>query len=283
MKSKRSVRITTLKQALKRVLSDDQLSRLKTAFDIVGDIAIMELDEEFINKKKEIGEALLSLHKNINVVCMKSGIHEGEFRIQHYDVIAGENRTETVHKENNSRIKLDINKTYFSPRLATERKIISEKVKDHEEVLVMFSGVAPYPVVIARNSDPKVVYGIEKNPDAHLYALENVKLNKLSNVVVKCGDVVDIIPKLDKKFDRIIMPLPKNAEDFLDIAISAAKDNAIIHFYDFLHVNEFEKADEKISKACSSAGRGFEIIERRKVGQQSPRVFRICVDFKLKP
>lgn len=274
-------KVTKLKDKLEGVLSEDQLSRLKTAFDIVGDIAILELDEEFFPKKREIGEALLFLHKNIKVVCMKSGIHDGEFRIQQHEVIAGEDRKETIYRENNSRIKLNIDKTYFSARLATERKRIYSQVKDGESVLVMFSGVAPYPVVIARNSKPKIVYGVEKNPEAHKYAVENVILNKLTNVQVRCGDVKQVVPGLGLKFDRIAMPLPKNAEDFLDSALSVAKKGTIIHFYNFLAEEEFDKAKEMIKNACSSFGFGHKIISVNKVGSQSPGVYRICVDFVI--
>ncbi len=274
-------KVTTLRQALEGAFSEDELSRLKTAFDVVGDIAIIEIDDEFLDRKQMIGEALLCLHKNIKVVCMKTGIHDGEFRIQPYEVVAGESRKETVHKENGCRIKLDIEKTYFSARLSTERKIVAEKVRKGEKVLVMFSGVAPYPVVIARNAEPEIVYGVEKNPDAHEYALENVRLNKIRNAKVICGDAREEVPKIGMKFDRILMPLPKNAQDFLDVALDASHDGTIIHFYDFLHEDEFAKAQEKIRKACSEAKKTFKLLEVRKVGQQSPHVYRICVDFEV--
>jgi tRNA G37 N-methylase Trm5 len=84
-----------------------------------------------------------------------------------------------------------------------------------------------------------------------------------------------------KKFDRIIMPLPKSAEDFLDLALKSIKKQGIIHFYDFLNENEFYKAKEKIKKACMKAKKKCRILRVVKCGQHAPRVFRICVDFKV--
>ena len=146
----------------------------------------------------------------------------------------------------------------------------------------MFSGAAPYPLVIAKNSKAKEVYGIEINPIAHKYALENIKKNKLENKVkVFLGDVNKVMPKLNKKFDRILMPLPKGAESFLGISLKYIKKNGIIHFYDFLHEDEFEKAHEKIKKACIKSRKNFKLINIVKCGQYSPGFYRICIDFKI--
>ena len=88
-----------------------------------------------------------------------------------------------------------------------------------------------------------------------------------------------VVPKLDELFDRIIMPLPKTAEEFLDVALPVAKPGCIIHLYGFYHVDEFEKAKEEVAKYCEKFNRKYEIIEVVKAGQQAPKTFRICVDF----
>ena len=117
--------------------------------------------------------------------------------------------------------------------------------------LVMFSGCAPYVLVITKNSKPKAVYGVEINKKAHGYALENVKLNRIKNAELFHGDVRKIIPKLRKKFNRILMPLPKTGEDFLGIALNASKKGTIIHFYDFSGQDTFPSSSiTKVKKAC---------------------------------
>ena len=77
------------------------------------------------------------------------------------------------------------------------------------------------------------------------------------------------------------MPLPKSAGDFLDLALGSIKSNGIIHFYDFLKEDEFNKAKEKIRKACKKAKKKCNILRIVKCGQHAPHVFRICVDFKV--
>lgn len=245
---------------------------MKFSYDIVGDLIIIN----DIVKKKE-ADKLLKTHKNVKVVLSKTKKYSGKFRLPKLKIIAGERRKETIHKENNVRLKLNPEKVYFSSRMATERKRIFLQVKSKENVLVMFSGCGVYPIVISKNTKAKEIYGIEINPVAHKYALENLKLNKIGNVKLFLGDVKKIIPKLRKKFDRVLMPLPKGAEDYLDLALKAVKRKGIIHFYDFLHEDEFDKAINKIDKVVKK----YKIIKLVKCGQFSPRVYRVCVDFRV--
>jgi len=91
--------------------------------------------------------------------------------------------------------------------------------------------------------------------------------------------------KLGKKtFDRILMPLPKSAEDFLDDALLMTKKGTIIHFYDFLNEALGEipsKAIEKIDIACKRNNIKYKILNHVKCGDQAPYVYRVCVDFEI--
>lgn len=276
--------MATLRQALQKKLAKKELEKLITSYDVIGSIAIIEIPLELAKKEKLIAETLLKLHKNIKTVLKKAGIHKGRYRRQKLKVIAGKKTKIAEYKENNARFKLDVEKVYFSPRLSTERKRIYRIVKPNEKVLVMFSGCAPYPVVISKNTKAKEIYGVELNPIAHKFAVENIGLNKLKNVILFNEDVRKIIPKLKKQkklFDRILMPLPKDAESFLDSAFLVAKKGTTIHFYDFAHENEFNKVKEKIKKACKKNKKKCRILKIVKCGSYSPRVFRVCVDFRI--
>jgi tRNA (guanine37-N1)-methyltransferase len=168
----------TLKDILKNKLTSAEFDDLKKAYDAVGTIAILEIDKKLRKKEKLIALALLKSNKNIKTVLRKDASHEGRFRTQKMKWLAGEKTRETVHKENNIKLKLDVEKVYFSARLSTERKRIASQVKKGEDVLVMFSGCAPYPCVIAKNTKAKEIVGIEINPCGHEYAVENVLLNQ---------------------------------------------------------------------------------------------------------
>ncbi len=270
--------MATLKEALKKKLTEKQAKLVPNSFDVVGDILIFsDFPEELKKKEKIIGQEILKLMKNVKVVCKKTKVHSGVFRTKKVKIMAGERRKTTVHKENNVKVGLNVETCYFSPRLSNERLRIASLVKKGESVLVMFSGVGIYPLVISKNALIKEIYGIEINPFAHKFAEDNLKLNKVSNVKLLLGDVKKIVPKLKKKFDRIVMPLPKSAEEFLETALKVAKKGTVIHFYDFIFEENFDQAVDKIKKHCKK----FKIIQIVKCGQYSPRKYRICVDFKV--
>ncbi|MBW2971029.1 class I SAM-dependent methyltransferase family protein, partial [Candidatus Woesearchaeota archaeon] len=95
------------------------------------------------------------------------------------------------------------------------------------------------------------------------------------------GDAREIVPQLGK-FDRIVMPLPKTADQFLDVALSASKPDSIIHFYDFASEAEFPNSTiDKIKKACTAKGRNCKMIANVKCGNFAPGIYRVCVDFKV--
>lgn len=270
------------KDHLKSKLTEKQIIDLPSSYDVIGSIIIIDIPDNLVKKEKQISQALLQIHKNVKTILKKSGIHEGEFRTQKLAFLAGRNTRETIYRENNIILKLNVEKAYFSPRLSTERKRIYNQVKKEETILVMFSGVGVYPLVIAKNTSAKKIIGIEKNPVAHEYASENLRLNKMKDVDLLLGDVRKIIPKLQQKFDRIIMPLPKDSEQFLDLAFKVSKRNTIIHFYDFEHETELKRGEEKVKKACTEHMVKCGIIRTIKCGQYSPGKFRLCVDFQIK-
>ena len=271
-----------LKELLKNNLTKKELELLPSSFDVVGDILIFsDFPKELEKKQQIIGNTILKLLKNVMVVTKKVTKYSGKFRTPRLRIIAGKRRKETIYKENNISLRLHVEKVYFSPRLSNERKRISQLVKPNENILIMFSGCAPYPCVIAKNTKAKEITGIEINPIAHKYAQENIQLNKLKNIKLILGDVKKIIPRIKKKFDRILMPLPKEAGSFLDLAFKISKKGTIIHFYDFLHEDELDKAYNKIADACKIAKKRYKILRIVKCGQFSPRIYRIGIDFQI--
>lgn len=256
-----------------------EIKKIPRSFDVIGDILIFsEIPDELIRKEKDVGNYMISKLKNINVVARKIGIHKGKYRTRKIKIIAGENRKETIYKENNVRLKLDIEKCYFSPRLSTERLRIANQIKENETILVMFSGVGVYPLVLSKNSKAKEIYGIEINKTAHKFALENLSLNKANNVKFLLGDVKKVVPKLKIKFDRIIMPLPKGASNFLDLAKLKLKKGGILHYYDFLKEEEIPQIGlERLKNAFE----GLKLVKYIKCGHLGPGKYRVCFDCRI--
>lgn len=272
--------MAALKELLKNKLTKKQLLLLPSSYDITGDILIFsDFPNELKKKEKLIADILLKMHKNVKVICKKTKKYSGKFRLPKLKIIAGERRKEIEHRENGVRLRLNVEKVYFSPRSATERKRIASLVKENEQILVMFSGCAPFPCVIAKNAKPKEIYGIEINPTAHKYAEENIKLNKISNVKLFLGDVRKVVLKINKKFDRILMPLPKGAETFLDLALKHIKKNGIIHYYTFLDAENINETF--VSELIKKYIKNFKILNIQKCGSFSPGTLRVCVDVKI--
>jgi tRNA (guanine37-N1)-methyltransferase len=271
-----------LKFYLKNKLSKKELESVPNSYDVVGSIMIFsDFPKELVKKEMIIGEIILKNYNNIKTILKKTKKYSGKYRTPKLKHISGEKTKETIHKENNTVLKLNVEKVYFSSRLSNERLRINNLIKNNEKILVMFSGSGVYPINISKNTKAKETIGIEANPIAHKYALENLKLNKNNNIKLIKGDVKKEIPKLKIKFDRILMPLPKGAEKFLDLALNKIKKKGIIHYYDFSEEDKYDEINEKIKKECNKSKKKCKILKVVKCGQFSPGVNRICVDIRM--
>lgn len=272
-----------LREALKDDLTSEELEELGTSFDVVGDIAVIKLSEELIPKKEEIGEALMEVQGNVNGVLMQTSPVDGEYRTRDLEVIAGEERTETVHKEYGCTFKVDLSEVYFSPRLARERNRIARKVEDGEVITNMFAGVGCYSIMIARRANPDKVYSIDKNPAAVKYMKENVRINKVGDKVLPIkGDARDAIEEhLRDSSDRVLMPLPEFGRDFLSDALKALRpEGGIVNFYDYGEEPElFEPSFEFARKEASEWN--VELKDKSVVRSYAPNLYHVVLDLSF--
>ncbi|WP_048165911.1 tRNA (guanine(37)-N1)-methyltransferase Trm5b [Palaeococcus pacificus] len=251
---------------------------LPSSFDIIGDIAIIELPVELVSYGGNIGEAILEVHKGIKAVFMKGSKVSGTFRVRELLHLAGEERTETIHRENHIKLKLDVARVYYTPRLATERMRVFEKAKEGEIIFDMFAGVGPYAVLLAKKAG--LVFACDINPWAVKYLEENKKLNKVENVIPILGDVRKVAGQI--KADRVIMNLPKFAHEFLREAILSTKSGGVIHYYGFSHEeNLFEVHEENIKRVAEKLGRSVEVIDERVVRPYAPYQYNVAIDFRV--
>ena len=266
-------------EILEDELTPEEIENLKTSFDTIGDIVILEIPDELQDKKQLIGDAAYKFTKRKAIYMKKSAI-KGTIRVRDLEFLSGVDDSLTIHKEHGVRLKLDVREVYFSPRLATERKRVMESVKDGEKILDMFCGIGPFPIVIARNKDVDIT-AVDINESAIKYLDENIKLNKLKgNIESYCGDVREVSKGFKTKFDRIIMNLPGLAYSFLDVAIDLIEDDGIINYYEFS--DSYEQGIKRLNEAASSAGKKVEILNTRKVKSISPDEWHVAIDAKIK-
>ncbi len=259
------------------------------SFDIIGSkdkaVAIIEIRDDSEDEYK-IAKKIMKENKNVKSVLRKLSGREGEYRTREYSVVVGNPNTEVVHKEYGYSIKIDPQKTYFSVREGPERQKIAKQVKPGQIVMVMFAGVGPYAIAIAKNQ-PGVekVIGIDINPDAIGYMKENVRINKLSHKIIPIlGDVKTETGTWYGKCDHIVMPLPLKAADFLDVALKCSKKGSVIHLYgkgNKLDGDVFSESRQEIKYRMGELGADYEIVNERIVLPYAPGRFKVCIEFKV--
>lgn len=268
---------------LEKGLDKNIVSKLNTAYDIVGDIIIIGIEKEHKKHYKDIGETLIKLHKNIKTVLNKIGEHKGIYRTQDMEFVYGVNTKETKIKENGCVLKTDVEKVFFSTRLSEERKRIVNLVKPDETIGVFFAGVGPFALAIAKNKRIKEIVAIELNEIAVKYLLENIELNKLTNKIKPIlGDVKIEAQNYPNYFDRIVMPLPNTADLFLESAIFSVKNNGVIHVYKFVpKTDPYTEIEDKIMKLANENKVKLKIINKRIIKSYSPAIVQIVIDLKV--
>jgi len=278
-----------LRSELRGSLPDHLIDIVPRSFDVIGSkqkaVALVEFPEGLEGHRKLIAEAIMRVQRNIVSVLAKSSAREGEFRTRELDLIAGDPDTEVLHKESGCVYRLDPRTVYFSPRESMERIRIASAVKDGEEVLVMFSGVGPFPICIAKRHGDVRATAVELNPHAHNYCIENVHLNRVADRIEPLlGDVRVVCKRLDRRYDRILMPLPKGAYKFLDIAVPLLKDGGVLNFYHWAPADDlYGEAESLVSQAFVREGRGVEFVDHVRVSQYSPRYWKVRIDAKARP
>lgn len=276
-----------LRAELRGLLPEDALRQVPRSYDVIGSkqkaVAVIELPEGLREHEGAIAGALMGIQRNVKSVLVKESERAGEYRTRELRLAAGDQDTEVLHKESGCLFRLDPRAVYFSPRESAERERIAAVVADGEEVLVMFSGVGPLPIRIAKRHGKVRVTAVEINPEAHNYCVENIHLNGVSDRVTAIrGDVREVLKDLGRDFDRVLMPLPKGANRFLDVAIPLLKDGGVLHFYHWAPEDDpHTEAEELVNRAAEGYGRRVEFIDRVRISQYSPRVWKIRLDARI--
>jgi len=279
----------SLKALLAGRLETWELKLLHKSYDTVGDITVIRLPESLKQRSKIIAEVIMQTQKRIKTVLCQAGPVSGDFRLRELEWIAGERKTETVHKEYGCILKVDLGKCYFSPRLSYERNRIAHQVQPGEVIVNMFAGVGSYSIVIAKHSEAEKIYSIDVNPVAIHFMQENVKLNKVEGRVIPVqGDAKKVVEeRLRNVADRVIMPLPERAYEYLNCALLALKPTGgRIHYYDFEHAKKCEapikKLKLKLSEKLQMLGVSFKVAFGRIVRTTGPNWYQVALDIEIK-
>jgi len=241
-------------------------------YDILGNIAIVKFSKETKKSEKLEKASELLGNKSIKTVLEKTEKVSGRLRTIKTKYLLGEKTKIAEYRENGCLFKFNVETCYFSPRLANERLEVAKMAKKGESVLVMFAGVAPFSIILAKTAKPKKIISVELGRECCRYAEENVIKNKVENIIrVMQGDVKRIIPKLKKeKFDFIVMPRPNLKESFLEQALGVSKKGTRIVYYGFCSEDKKDAMIEELLEEAKKFKRKINIIRALEAGDIAP-------------
>ncbi len=271
----------TLPDAFKGKLSDEEIELLPRAYDLIGDIAVLEIPEELADYRHEIGSEFLKLRPNFVTVLGKTSAITGTIRIRDYELLAGVDKTDTIHTEYGIRIAVDLAKAYFSPRLLEEHHRIAEQVVDDEQVVDMFSGVGPFALHITKQINATVM-SVDINPDATKLLKQSIGLNRLKGTIVPItSDVREYVQSVAaRSIDRVIMNHPSGAFNFIGEACHMLRIGGIMHYYDFIGGDDPEEALlSKVEQLIDVSGRTLDEARlMRRVRDSAPYEYHMVLD-----
>lgn len=270
------------RESLERAIGKKELSKLSNGYDQLGNIAIIEFRGSSRNAVK-IAKLLMRYNSSIKTVFAKAGAVSGKYRVRNVKYVAGLRNYVATYKENNCVFKFDIRKVYFSNRLSFERSRILGKVKSGENVMVMFAGVGPFAIEISKNVAETKVVAIELNRAAYKYMLENIQINRLSNVKAVLGDVKSVAKMHANSADRIVMPLPKSSMDFLDSVYTVARKSAVVHLYAFSESKSpFNDVIKRIREHSKKRNYSVRVLDKRVVRPYSAKECEVVIDYAIR-
>jgi tRNA (guanine37-N1)-methyltransferase len=266
-----------LKRQLAGIVPEPALQHLSDHFDVIGDVAVLAVPEDLGPYKQAIAETIVMGRRNIYTVLNKVEKVAGDARTAQYEVLRGDT-TVTVHREFGFSYRLDVRRSFFSPRMAYERKRVTDQVEPGERVYVPFAGVGPYAIPAAAHGAD--VTAVELNPDAFQWLKENIRLNhRDDNCHAIEGDATDTRNLPSCRFDRIIIPAPYGMDHVLEIFLPLVTEGGMVHFYTF-------KTEEQVPGLVAAyEKKGLTVTNYLPCGNVAPGVSRWVFDlaYPLRP
>jgi len=273
-----------IKQLLQEELSgkipSKELSLLPSSYQKIGDIVILNLKEPLWKHDKKIGKIILEKIPDTKTVCMRTDFIKTQHRKPSIKIIAGEKKTETLHKEHGIVYRLDVNELMFAKGNLNERNRIAKLVDKNEIIVDMFAGMGYFSLGMAKTYKPNKIYSIEINPIAYNYLKKNIRLNKVEEKIVPVfGDCIVELPKIGRIADRVVMGLLPSCREYLIDAIRVVKPNGIIHYHGT--AKDWKKLLDDVKTAAEIEGFKVELIEKTKVKSYAPKIYHWVLDCKI--
>jgi tRNA wybutosine-synthesizing protein 2 len=276
-------------ERLNDILTSSELSLLPRGFQTLGDVIILKLKPELLNKKDIISKAYLDLLPSIRSVYINQGKISGAFREpEKIEFLAGVDNPIVEHKEHEIKYRFDITKIMFSKGNLKERKVLATLVKEGEVVVDMFAGIGYFSLPIGKHSNAKKIYSIEINENSFKSLLENIKINHLEEKIVPInGNCKEEVLKLSDsgiRADRVIMGVFPAPLDYIKEALTLTKEEgSVFHFEGVVEKENHTSLFKDFDEVAKSQHYTCELKSYRYVKSYGVRLYHVVLDiFVLK-
>jgi len=278
---------TFLKRLLGDILEESEVSKLTSSFDVIGSIVILKIPETLVDRRQVIANAIMDNIKSARSVYMQTSPVTGDHRTRKLELIAGDDSPITFYTEYGCRFKVDVEQTYFSPRLSTERFRIASLTSEDEVVTNMFAGVGTFSIIICKYRNVKKVFNVDINRTAHELSIYNSRLNKMEEKIESfCGDAKEVVKShIIGKSNRVLMPLPEKAKYFVSDAVACLKEEqGMIHYFQHVRADSKKLAVESGRSETDDAFREYshDIQFLHVVREVGPRFYQLVSDVLIK-
>jgi tRNA (guanine37-N1)-methyltransferase len=262
-------------------LSAEEKAELPRSFDVVGDLVLVRIPPELSFRAAEIGGALLAFVPGARLVGADHGVR-GAARRRSLEVIAGGGGWRTRHRENGVEIEVDLERAYFSPRLAREHARVAEEVRAGDRVYDLCCGVGPFALAIARDGRARAITALDSNPEAlALLRLSWSRQGFTTPLTVVSGPVETFTPTAEP-VERVIVNLPLEGIKYLPSVARTVALRGRLYYYEVTPRTEFERRGEAVMQTFDQPGE-WTLIDQHEVHPYSPTADLLGFVFERSP
>ncbi len=259
-------------------IPDDKKELLPTRWEQLGHVLIMKIDAGLDDWLEEIAGAYSEVLGAETVLRDVGGI-TGEYREPVLELVLGA-ETEATHVENGIKYRLDAARLMFSSGNVDERIRMASVCKNAEIVVDMFAGIGYFTLPMAVHSNLEKIFAYEINPLAHKYLIENLKLNRVEEVVeTKLGNCTEAEEDVA---DRVVMGYVGTTHEFLPKAVRILRESGIIHYHETCPDRLMpDRPKGRIKQAAKTEGKTAEILNIKTIKSYAPGVSHVVVDARI--
>jgi tRNA G37 N-methylase Trm5 len=245
-----------LKDVWREFLSPEDCALAPRGFARVGTTALIRV-RHGLRVEVPFLASLIKRFFSVETVRLIDGPTHGAFSTRGTAIIAGRSRSIECHIENGCRFFVDLDQTFFNPRLAKERERNVHYISTGENLLCLCVGVGPIPITIAKhNRLAGHIVAVEKNPVAFSLLEKNMRQNGVAGrISAFLADATSLsLRDLYGRFDKAIVAPPRGDARFIRVGLENLRAGGKMRCYLFSQDTGGSRLDieQTVRRECSA-------------------------------